>query len=276
MKQKISAIMVLHNEETLVRRALESIKGVVDEILILHDGPCSDNSIKICKEYTKKVFINKKNVGLPGPIIPILLRKAKGPWILKIDADEFLSTEMRKNLRKLAQNLEVDGYTFLWLWWDGKKYVTKNWPRKPSLYRKSKISYLGFPHFDDPKINGKTVDTNYQLHHKPIIKKSLFNWSDFVNKSLKRYGRLQAEYTLKDFKSLDKFNWFEKDYSFAIRIRRKYPLLSACPMAILAFFRIMLSNNAWKEGLPVFKEAVQSTLYYLWLGWYIYKFKRKN
>jgi len=273
MEQKISAIIVIHNEEKLIKRALESIKGVVDEILILHDGPCNDNSLKICREYTKKVFVTKKNVGLPGPIIPLLLRKAKGPWILKIDADEYLSTEMKKNLRKLTQNTKVNGYTFRWPWWDGKKYITKNWPRKPSLYRKSKISYLGFPHFDDPKINGIVIDTDYQLHHKPIIKRPLLNWHDFINKGLKRYARLQAEYTIKDFKSLDKFQWDEKDYPLNIKIRKKFPLLSAVPMAIAAFFKIILRKDAWKDGHIVFLQAAQSILYYLWMGVYIYKLK---
>jgi len=276
MNQKISAIMCVHNEEKLIKRALDSLRGVADEILIMHDGPCSDNTLKIARKYTSKIIINKENIGLPGPILPVLLRKAKGPWILKIDADEFLSKEMRDNIRKLAENKEVSAYTFRWLLWDGKKYVTKNLPRKPSLYRKSKISYLGFPHFDDPKIRGKIIDTPYQLHHRPIMNRPLFNWHDFVHKALYRYGRLQAEYTLKDFNSLDKFQWPEKDYQLAIRIRRRFPALSAFPMAIASFFRVLFTNNAYKEGKPVFIEAFQTILYYLWTGWYIHKLKLRT
>src|SRR3990172_12923250 len=111
MKQKISAILVLHDEEKLIRRCLDSVKDIADEILILHDGPCSDDTLNIAKKYTNKVFQTEKNVGVPGPILPILFRKAKGPWILKIDADEFLSPKLKKNIRKLVQNLEVDAYT---------------------------------------------------------------------------------------------------------------------------------------------------------------------
>jgi glycosyltransferase involved in cell wall biosynthesis len=273
MEQKISGIMVIHNEEKLIRRALESIKDVTDEILILHDGPCSDKSLDIAKKYTKKVFETKKNTGLPGPILPILFRKAKGPWILKIDADEYLSKEMKNNLRRLTQNSEVNGYTFRWPMWDGKKYVTKNWPRKPSLYRKSKISYLGFPHFDDPKISGKIIDTDYQLMHKPILKYPLHSWKDLIHKGLYRYGRIQAEWTLKSFKELDKFQYKEKNFPRNIRIRKDYPLLSAIPIAVIGFFRVILTNNAWKEGMPVFKEAGQSFLYYLYVGLKIHKFK---
>ncbi|GAI89378.1 unnamed protein product, partial [marine sediment metagenome] len=114
MEQKISVISVVHNEEKLIRRCLESVKDVADEILILHDGPCKDNTLDIAREYTDKVLTTKKNVGVPGPILPILFRKAKGPWILKLDADEFLSPEMKKNVKKLVQNPEADAYVFRW------------------------------------------------------------------------------------------------------------------------------------------------------------------
>ncbi|NQU99164.1 MAG: hypothetical protein HQ538_00335 [Parcubacteria group bacterium] len=132
---------------------------------------------------------------------------------------------------------------------------------------------MGFPHFDDPKINGTVIDTDYQLHHKPIIKRPLLNWHDFINKGLKKYGRLQAEYTVKDFKSLDKFQWNKNDYPLNIKIRRTFPLFSAGPIAIAAFFKIILSKNSWKDGPVVFLQAAQSIIYYLWLGAYIYKLK---
>jgi len=276
MEQKISVISVVHNEEKLIRRCLESVKDIADEILILHDGPCSDNTLKIAREYTDKVFATKKNVGVPGPILPILFRKVKGPWIFKLDADEFLSAELKKNIRKLIKNPEVDAYIFRWPFWNGKKYITKNCPTKISLYRKSKMSYFGFPHWDEPKINVKIIRTNYQLEHRPILKEPIFSWKTFVNRGLKRYGRLQAEYTIKDFKEFDSFQYNKKDFTWPIKIRRKYPLLSAGPMAILAFFRMISFNNAWKEGKPVFIEAFQTGLYYLWLGWYIYKLKLKQ
>lgn len=267
--------MCVYNEEKLIERALKSLKGVVDEIIVMHDGPCRDNTIKIARRYTKKIIVNKKNVGVPGPIIPILLRKAKGPWILKIDADEVLSEEMRNNLRRLAENPLVNGYTFIWPYWNGEKAITKKWPRKPSLYRKSKISYFGFPHWDDPKIGGKIIDTPYTLHHKPLHS-CLPTWKIFKEKILGRYARLQAEYTIKPFDSFDRFQYVEKNFPRSIRIRREYPLLSSLPSAILAFFKILFTRGAWKEGYPAFNEACQALIYYPYLGYLIYKLKKTN
>ncbi len=276
MEQKISVISVVHNEESIIKRCLDSVKDIADEILILHDGPCSDNTLKIARKYTKNVFATEKNVGVPGPILPILFRKAKGPWILKIDADEFLSSELKKNIRGLVENSKADGYTFRWPFWDGKKYVTKNWPRKPSLYRKSKISYFGFPHWDDPKINGNVIATPFQLEHKPNYKGNPLGWKNFVKKSLGRYAKLHAEYTLRPFNEFDSFQYDRKDFPIYMKIRRKFPVFSSIPLSILAFFKILFSRGAWKEGFPAFYEALQSFIYYPYLGYCIHNLKRGN
>jgi len=276
MKNKLSVVIVIYNEEKLIRRCLESVKSVADEILVLHDGPCKDKSLKIARKYTPHVFQTKENKGVPGMILPILFRKVKNEWILKLDADEVLSTKFAKAIPKLIQDSGVSAYTIRWPYTDkNKKEVTKNWPRKLSLYRKSKIHYLGFPHWDDPKIEGKVVDTDFVLHHYPAGG-SIPTWRTFKDKALGRYMKLQARYTLKDFKELDKFQYDKKDYPLALKIRRTFPLITALPFGILAFFRTLLLGGAWKEGSTAFSEARSTIIYYFALGVYIYKLKMKS
>ena len=67
-----------------------------------------------------------------------------------------------------------------------------------------------------------------------------------------------------------------KNFPLAIRIRRKFPLLSAPLFAIVAFFKITFSGKAWKEGTYSFKGGFETALYYLWLGWYVHKLKHKK
>lgn len=274
MDPKISVVMVVYNEEKLIGRCLDSVKDIANEILILHDGPCKDKTLKIAKKYTKKIFVNKENIGVPGPLLSILFRKAKGPWILKIDSDEFLSKELKRDINKLVQNSKVAAYSFRWPFWDGKKYITKNWPRKTNLYRKSKISYFAFPHWDDPRINGDVLYTNYHLEHRPFLRNPFHSLKELVDRGLKKYARLQAEYTLKDFNSFDSFQYKEKVFPFSIKIRRKFPLFSAIPFGVLAFFKVLSSRGAWKEGKPAFVEACQSLIYYFYVGYLIYKLKK--
>ena len=58
MTAKISACIITKNEEKHIRKCLESIKNVVDEIVIV-DGYSIDKTIDICKEYTDKIYIQK-------------------------------------------------------------------------------------------------------------------------------------------------------------------------------------------------------------------------
>lgn len=277
-KEKISAIIICYNDGEIIKRALKSIKGVVDEILVFHDGPCNNNTLELARKYTKKVFELQRK-GRASLHLIDAMKKAKNDWILKIDCDEFLSKNLQKNINKLAQKRNISAYLFKWLIWDGKKYISKNWPHKKAMFRKSKVSFFEFPGKDEPETTGKEIKTNYSLEHKPKSGKSqaLWAWKEHWEKAINRYGKSQAEWTLKEFSELKKYNCDRTDYPLTIRIRRKFPLLSAIPFAIIAFAMGIFSESRWKEReYPAFKQAFLTSLFYLWLGWYIYKLKRKN
>jgi glycosyltransferase involved in cell wall biosynthesis len=277
-KEGISAIIICYNDGEIIERALKSVKGIVDEILVFHDGPCENNTLALARKYTKNVFVLKRK-GRASLHLITAMKKAKNDWILKIDTDEFLSKPLQKDLNKLAQNKEVSAYLFKWLIWDGDKYLTKNWPHKKAMFRKSKVSFFEFPGRDEPETLGDEVKTNYLLEHRPKKGKNdaLWSWHDYWSKAINRYGKSQAEWTLKDFSELQKYNCTMKDYPLAIRVRRKFPLLSAIPFGVLAFFKGVFSGAAWKERrFFIIKGAFQTGLYYIWLGFYMHKLKRKR
>src|ERR1700739_188285 len=96
-KAPVSAYMVIFNEEKVIERALKSIYQVVDEIVVVYDGPCRDNSLKICQKFGAKIFV-RKHSGEAEPHRPFSFEKAKNNWILQLDADEYLSPALQKNL----------------------------------------------------------------------------------------------------------------------------------------------------------------------------------
>ena len=274
MKPGISALLVVYNEEKIIKGCLESIKDVVDEILIVHDGPCSDKTIEICKKYTKNIFIRPRTKAV-AMHLTFLFKKVKYEWVLKIDSDEILSKELRRNIRSLIKNPDADAYSFIWPLWDGKREVTKNWPTKMALYRISKISFFGFPHHDDPETKGKTIHTKYKLEHK-TIGGNIPLWKNFKKKGLGFSGPTQARNTLKKFNEFDQFQYDKDNFSLPIRIRREIPLLSAIPFAILGFLKIYFSEGAWKEGRIALKFAFFSMIYYFVLGLQVYKLKKDH
>lgn len=165
----ISACISVRNEEDHIRRCLESINGVVDEIIVVHGGSCSDQTVEICREYTDDLFIRPKQ-GLPEPDLPFAFEQASGDWILKIDADEYLSQKIQDNLSELVENTNSDLLCFVWPYTNGDEQLSDDieHPYRPCLARRSKLSYIGFPH-EPLRTDGIVEKHPYELVHDPGI-----------------------------------------------------------------------------------------------------------
>ena len=167
LSPKLSVCLVVWNAQTLIANCLESVKDVADEIIIVHDGPCSDRTLEICRRYTRKMYV-RPFVGEAEPHRPFSFRKASGDWILWLDQDERLTGPLRKNIRRLIARKDADAYTFVW----PVKYGTKNLSRgffsrvrKRVLFRKSRIhDFHGLPN-ETLHVRGNTIDTPYTFIH---------------------------------------------------------------------------------------------------------------
>ena len=53
--KSISLCMIVKNEEEVIGRCLESVKDIVDEIIIVDTGS-TDNTKKIVSKYTNKIY----------------------------------------------------------------------------------------------------------------------------------------------------------------------------------------------------------------------------
>ncbi|EKE21767.1 MAG: hypothetical protein ACD_7C00134G0002 [uncultured bacterium] len=145
---KISACLVVHNEEKLLSRCLTSIKDVVNEIIVVHDGSCSDKSLEIAKKFGAKIFI-RPYIGEAEYHRPFSYERVHGEWILQIDADEFLSEKLAKEIPSLVSAKNVDAYSFAWPYHDGKNYLQRGpfaKTVKPCLFRKEKMFMIGISH----------------------------------------------------------------------------------------------------------------------------------
>ena len=109
----ITAIILTYNEEKHIRRCILSIKKFVKKIIII-DSFSTDKTIEIAKKFKVKVykhkFINQAKQ------INWALRKIKfqTSWILRIDADEYLTKELRKDVTTHINTLNsnYDGISF--------------------------------------------------------------------------------------------------------------------------------------------------------------------
>jgi len=265
---KISACLVVYNEERNIDRCLKSLAGVVDEIILVHDGPCQDQTLALAAAYGAKIFI-RQHFGQAELHRPFSFEQASHDWILQIDADEFLSAELRSQLPSLSTTDHFSAYKFIWPLWDGKKIVSRVWPQKIAFFRKDKISLWGVPHFI-PIISGPVGFIKKILQHQPSYNN--FTFHSFVSKQT-LWAKIQAQCYLSDFREIAKFNEIRNTWPRSIKLRVAYPLLLLPLEFILVFFRTILSG-AWRAGSLGFKSALLAASYRAAVDYYIFKFKK--
>lgn len=94
-KQSLSVIIIAQDEADRIERCLDSVANWVDEIIVLDSGS-TDNTVEIARRYTDKVF----ETDWPGygPQKQRALEKASCDWVLSIDADESVTSELRQDI----------------------------------------------------------------------------------------------------------------------------------------------------------------------------------
>lgn len=98
----LSLVMIVRDEENVLRRCLESIKDLVDEIIVVDTGSV-DATKAIANEYGAKIFDYKWNYSF-SEARNFALEKATSDWNLVLDADEYLTCECRDEIHTFINN----------------------------------------------------------------------------------------------------------------------------------------------------------------------------
>jgi glycosyltransferase involved in cell wall biosynthesis len=107
MTAKLSVTIITLNEEANIRRTLESVQWA-DEIIVLDSGS-SDRTVSICREFTGSVF-HQDWLGF-GKQKNAAIDKATGDWVLSLDADEPVETDLAAEIRTIMASTDPnDGY----------------------------------------------------------------------------------------------------------------------------------------------------------------------
>ncbi len=111
MKTPVSVIILTYNEEPNLENCLKSLKNWATEIFIV-DSFSTDKTLDIAKKYgceiVKHAFKNQAeqfNWALDN-------LKIKNEWILRLDADEYLTNELKNEITEILPKTpaEINGY----------------------------------------------------------------------------------------------------------------------------------------------------------------------
>jgi (heptosyl)LPS beta-1,4-glucosyltransferase len=218
---KISVVINTLNEEKNLPRALASVKGFADEVVVV-DMHSDDKTFDVAKKCGAKVYKHKRE-GYVEPARNFAIGKATGEWIFILDADEELPVSLARYLKRPTTINEADYYRIA-----RKNIIFGKWMKHsrwwPDMnirfFKKGYVSWSEVIH-SVPTTTGKGADlkvnedlaiihhhyetleqyidklNRYTTHHaKNEIKEGYkFTWTDLVNKPsgefLSRY--FQAE-----------------------------------------------------------------------------------
>lgn len=106
IRPRISACMIVKNEEELLPKCLESIKDLVDELIIVDTGS-ADKTVEIAKSFGAKVFHHPWENDFSKHRNQSI-SYAMGDWILVIDADEEILPESKPLFEKIRKEPTSD------------------------------------------------------------------------------------------------------------------------------------------------------------------------
>jgi glycosyltransferase involved in cell wall biosynthesis len=248
---KISATLITYNEEEKIEGAIKSILGVVDEIIIV-DSFSQDNTLKIARKYPIKIYqrewtdyADQRNYAL---------EKATHSWILNIDADERISSELREEIIKLkGTEPDCDGFSIPRLtYYLGKWIYHSGWypDRKIRLFKKDKAKWEGKFIHEELIFEGKVK----KLTH-PVLHFTYRNLEDHLNQ-INKYSSLGAR---KLYAQRKKAKWYHflflplfrfiKSYFFQLGFLDGFPgFVISILNGYYIFARYVKLKEIWKKG----------------------------
>lgn len=209
--KKISVVLAVYNEESHLRACLESIKDLTGEIVIV-DGGSIDKTVDIAKEFDARIIetdnppnfhINKNKA----------IDAAKGDWILQLDADEVVTAELTREIKKAVLSNDINGY-----WIPRKNFFLGRFLTKGGqypdytlrLYKNGKGRLPGKDVHEQATVDGKVEFLKNDLLH--LRDK---NFSDYMER-FNRYTDLLSTQIINpnffDYLFIKPIFWFIKAY----------------------------------------------------------------
>jgi glycosyltransferase involved in cell wall biosynthesis len=184
---KISAVIVVKNEENNILNCLKTLK-FVDEIIVVDNGS-TDQTLKIAENQNIKIiksvdidFANLRNIGKDNALYN---------WLLYIDADERVSQKLASEIRRVIENSKYDAYSI------SRKnfFYGRQWPNQEKIIRlikkESLDRWFGKIH-ETAKVNGEIGALKEELLHYTHD-----NLSKMVNKT-NDWSKVEAKLRFED------------------------------------------------------------------------------
>ena len=237
----LSALVVARNEENKLNSCLIKLTKA-DEIVVVLDRT-TDDSKKIAKHYTKNIY--EGSWILEGKRRNFGLGKCNGNWVLEVDADEEISTELFSEIRRKIKKADPGYFLIPFDNYIGNRKIKNGWGASWGVSAAPRLSFKGCKSWNEnQRIHPSLILTGKKGHLKNTI-------SHFVDEDINDMFDRLKDYS--DKKAADIIANKEKIPSFFIIIRK----------SITRFIKCYISRKGYKEGKWGFLIALMASLFLL-------------
>ena len=195
-----SAAIICLNEAACIGKCLESLSGFAEIVVV--DSGSSDATLSIVEEFVRRGFpirlINQAWLGYARQK-QFALDSAREPWVLSIDADEWLDDDLRASLPRL---MRADEFVAGWkvrrsLTLYGRSKPVSRWTRPEHILR---LVRRGRARFDPALIvhEGLVAEGETPIARQGLLRHERALPLDEQMKKEIAYARLKAEQRLKN------------------------------------------------------------------------------
>lgn len=235
-KPTISVVISAWNEERNIRRCLSSVTWA-DELIII-DNSSTDGTEQIAKEFTSKIWKQPNNLML-NVSKNFGFDKAKGDWIISLDADEEIPALLKKEIQKVSASRDIAGF-----WFPRKniifgKWITHGlwWPDRQLRMFRNGLGRFPEKHVHEYlEVQGKTENLN-----EPFVHYNYETISQFIRK-------MDTIYTESEVQKL-----ISASYQISWRDAFRFPFSD--------FLKIYFAQEGYKDGLHGLVLAMLQAFY---------------
>lgn len=247
---KISVIIAAGNNQNTIRKSLESVVWVDDIVIVLSENS-TDNTEKIAREYTKKVYKTKNHLGYQRNFG---INKTRSNWILILDSDEVVSSELAKEIQIKIKKFKVKGYFIPFHNYFYKmllRYGNQNY-QKLRLFQKKFGAVEDLKTHPEICVTGRTANLSQHIDH--------YSFRSFLQ-------------------TLNKFTYYAQEDTARFLNKEQFHIKKITLYPVHMFYVLFIKERGYKDGIYGFLLAVCFAYYefmrYFLLATATFKNKKK-
>jgi glycosyltransferase involved in cell wall biosynthesis len=259
---ELTALILSRNEEANIERTLRAV-GWVDRVVVV-DSFSADRTQEIARGSHPNVDFLQRKFDTHANQWNFGLNQVKTEWVLTLDADYQLSSDLSEEIQRLNPALEIVGYEAEFEYRvNGQPLRASVYPPRVVLFRTKQSSYFDDGHTQRLNAGGPIAQLTGKIYHDD--RKSFSHWFN----AQKKYAAIEARHLL-EMKN-EKLESRKQKLSLQDRLRLN--LVFAAPAM---FFYLLFVRGLILDGLAGWIYVGQRTIAELLLSFELLRQKVRD